>query len=344
MFVVRGNGSSRESGDSLCLVAPGLAGKRSEAGPPADAKDAWAAWRETYSQALQQCEIKPLATRFEGGIRQHSLGAIKLVEIVSVPQRIGHSRANAGRQMEPFCMVSLQLEGTAVVTQGGKEAFLEPGDLALRCSQEPSEVQFTSPFRQLVIKVPHTRERPRLAEANLSRGTRIDGQSAVGNLVSQFFGSLWAHVDAINPALIPALESNVHGMVELAVALASAQAKPCGSTVRRTHFRRIIEQIEANLWDPELSLARVARETGFSLRYLHKVFLASGQTISQFIRERRLTRCYEDLLDPSSQHLLIGQISARWGFVDAGHFSRVFKQRYGQSPRQLRNGINGRQA
>jgi AraC-like DNA-binding protein len=32
----------------------------------------------------------------------------------------------------------------------------------------------------------------------------------------------------------------------------------------------------------------------------------------------------------------------RWGFTDAAHFSRVFRNRYGQSPREFRKVMKAR--
>jgi AraC-like DNA-binding protein len=94
--------------------------------------------------------------------------------------------------------------------------------------------------------------------------------------------------------------------------------------------------------DPTLNPTDIACQHGLSLRYLHKIFDVTGQSVSEYIRRRRLKPCCEDLMDPTSRHLHIGQLSMRWGFTDAAHFSHVFRGRYGQSPREFRKLMRSR--
>jgi AraC-like DNA-binding protein len=244
--------------------------------------------------------------------------------------------------VDPFCVVYLQLEGNAVVAQAGREAALEPSDLVVRCSRQPSEMLFNSFSKQLLFKVPYGVERPRLGQAELSYGVKIDGKSGAGAPISQFFQALWTNIDLLSGATYPMFETNISNMTELVLALTADRFEHCGPSVRHIHLRRIIEHIETNLADPALNPTGIARQHGLSLRYLHKIFDVTGQTVSEYIRRRRLKRCCEDLIDPMSQHLHIGQLSMRWGFTDAAHFSHLFRDRYGQSPREFRKLMKSR--
>jgi len=40
--------------------------------------------------------------------------------------------------------------------------------------------------------------------------------------------------------------------------------------------------------------------------------------------------------NPVLRHRSVAVLAARWCFVDAAHFSRAFRQRYGYPPSQLR--------
>jgi transcriptional regulator GlxA family with amidase domain len=53
------------------------------------------------------------------------------------------------------------------------------------------------------------------------------------------------------------------------------------------------------------------------------------------MRWRRLERCRRDLLDPALSDLPASAIALGWGFVDAAHFSRVFREAYGHPPGML---------
>jgi AraC-like DNA-binding protein len=81
----------------------------------------------------------------------------------------------------------------------------------------------------------------------------------------------------------------------------------------------------------------VAAAHHISTRCLQKLFAAAGITVAGCIKERRLERCRHDLEDPSLLRDSIGTICARHGYIDSAHFSRLFKQRYGLSPRAFRD-------
>jgi AraC-like DNA-binding protein len=331
--------SARTKNGKRFVVLPASA---ASSGEPSSGGKAWAAWLKDYSQFVQPCRSRLLAPTFKGGIRVKQLGGITCVEISSSAQRIFHDKIRVTPGVDPFCVVCLQLEGGAVVAQAGREAVLEPNDLVVRCSRRASEMVFAPFSKQLVFRVPYGLERPRLAQAELSYGAKIDGKYGAGVPISQFLCSLWANIDLLSVATYPIFEANISNMTELALALTADRIEHCGPTVRHIHLRRIIEHIETNLADPTLNPTDIARQHGFSLRYLHKIFDVTGQTVSEYIRRRRLKRCCEDLMDPTSRHLHIGQLSMRWGFTDAAHFSHVFRDRYGQSPREFRKLMRSR--
>jgi AraC-like DNA-binding protein len=71
-----------------------------------------------------------------------------------------------------------------------------------------------------------------------------------------------------------------------------------------------------------------------SVRYLHRLFEDAGASVRATILARRLDRCRDALA--GSPRRSISEIAFAWGFNDAAHFSRVFKARFGGSPRDLR--------
>ncbi len=102
-------------------------------------------------------------------------------------------------------------------------------------------------------------------------------------------------------------------------------------------FGEATDQIEGRLWDSELDADDVARMLCVSTRTLHRAFRSQGATLSGWIREQRLERCRDDLVNPRYKHVPISKVAARWGIPDAAHFSRLFKLRYGVSPRAFRS-------
>jgi AraC-like DNA-binding protein len=107
--------------------------------------------------------------------------------------------------------------------------------------------------------------------------------------------------------------------------------------IRRSVLVSVRRWIELHLDSPALNPETIARANHVSVRYLHQLFHDQGSTVSRWVKERRLERCLSDLGDPALSHRGISAIAARWGFTDAAYFSRVFKEAYGQSPREYRS-------
>ena len=67
--------------------------------------------------------------------------------------------------------------------------------------------------------------------------------------------------------------------------------------------------------------------------YLQKLFEATGDNFTHYLRERRLQRCWADLANPAQAHRSVSDIAFGCGFSDAAHFSRSFRDRFGLSPK-----------
>jgi len=89
-----------------------------------------------------------------------------------------------------------------------------------------------------------------------------------------------------------------------------------------------------HLADPELSPTMLARELHVSVRTLQRAFAAAGESITSYIRHRRLDEARLALTAPYSQ-LSITELAAYWHYADASHFIRAFKKRYNQTPAEF---------
>ena len=62
----------------------------------------------------------------------------------------------------------------------------------------------------------------------------------------------------------------------------------------------------------------------------------TSPTVSAWIRSRRLERCRRELADELFADRPVSAIAARWGFLDASHFSRLFRSTFGEAPTDFR--------
>jgi AraC-like DNA-binding protein len=109
---------------------------------------------------------------------------------------------------------------------------------------------------------------------------------------------------------------------------------PDGS--RTAMLARIDTYIDAHLGERDLTVSRIAASHHVSVRYLQKLFEDHDRTVTGWIRHRRLDKARRDLGDRSLAGRQVSTIGARWGFADAGVFSRSFRAEFGVPPREYR--------
>jgi AraC-like DNA-binding protein len=86
--------------------------------------------------------------------------------------------------------------------------------------------------------------------------------------------------------------------------------------------------------DPEFSLAKVAQSLGISPRYLQRLLNRSGTSFTAHVTELRLKQAFmlleaRDLSD-------VCNIALQAGFSDISHFNRLFRSRFGDTPKGVR--------
>lgn len=103
-----------------------------------------------------------------------------------------------------------------------------------------------------------------------------------------------------------------------------------------TRTEDILAHISLHLSNPDVSVTTVARACGISTRYLCYLLKLKGTSFSDLLWEERLKRTGESLLALDTRLYTIGEIAYMNGFKTAAHFSRLFKNQFGCSPREYR--------
>lgn len=102
----------------------------------------------------------------------------------------------------------------------------------------------------------------------------------------------------------------------------------------KPRLNRVREYIENNL-ENNVSLTELSEVAGVSLYHFAKAFKQStGATPHQYVLERKMDRAKELLRDPNRSVL---ETSARTGFVDQSHFTKIFRRLVGVTPTEFRN-------
>jgi AraC-like DNA-binding protein len=94
--------------------------------------------------------------------------------------------------------------------------------------------------------------------------------------------------------------------------------------------------VALHLRDPQLSVAQIATALNCSKRHLYNAFASEPHTLASYIQHQRLDACLRDLQPTHAATRPITEIALHWGFNNLSHFSRVFRERTGQSPSEFR--------
>jgi signal transduction histidine kinase/DNA-binding response OmpR family regulator len=103
-------------------------------------------------------------------------------------------------------------------------------------------------------------------------------------------------------------------------------------------MERVMQVINKNIGNAELSVDDIAEEVGISRVHLHrKMKELTGQTPHDFIRNIRLKQAANLL---TTQNMNITEVMYACGFNNPASFSTIFKKFYGMSPREYMNEHN----
>jgi len=279
--------------------------------------------------------ISNRADQFRARVRSTDLDSVHFSEISATQHSVERTPELIARSDNSCFKLNLQLAGHGMLVQDGRETLLGPGELAIYSTSRPYTLAFDEEFRTLVVMFP--KQLLGLPADVLSQLTavRMSGREGVGSMVVPFLGHLAGNISSLKGAAGVKL---AHSAIDLIAAMFSETLDVTHLTAApHTMLRQnVLNYIEENLHSPDLSPPQIATAHFISTRHLHAIFSAQGETVSSWIRTRRLEYCRRDLMDPAYARRPVAVIAGRWGFTDAAHFSRMFKSAFGAAPSEYR--------
>ncbi|WP_152769426.1 helix-turn-helix domain-containing protein [Streptomyces spongiae] len=230
----------------------------------------------------------------------------------------------------PQIGVLINLSGTLVCRYRDTDLVLGSHDLVVWDSDLAHAFDAVEPHHELSLLLP----RDRLPQGIVDVAARMSGPVPVGAgtglaaIAADQLRAIVRELDHLSDAGLAIACQNFFDTLDSALAPA---AKAPSAGARTALLKRVRQYVEDHLDDPELSASSVAEALDISVRTLHLAFADTGTTAGRWIRERRLRVCYRELALGSGDWT-VTDVAFRWGFNDAAHFSRVFKQAFGVTP------------
>jgi AraC-like DNA-binding protein len=273
---------------------------------------------------------------FRGSIRQGVIGDMTLAEVYSEAQIVRHTGAHVARTRVPLFFVQLQVEGECMERQNGRETRLTSGDFTLCDSSRKFETVFRGPNRMLLLGIPFGRLRQYVVDPERLAAVPMRSATALSGLFANFLISYWAEYQRGMDTASD--ERCVAAILDLLAAVyANIVPSPTyACSLVEAHTMRILRFVEAHVRDCDLTVGRIAQACKITPRYVHHIFENRNETVSCYILRRRLELSASALLSHDPNGCSVTAIAFDHGFNSQTHFCRVFRAKYGVTPREYR--------
>ncbi|HEX4861968.1 MAG TPA: helix-turn-helix domain-containing protein, partial [Rhizomicrobium sp.] len=168
-------------------------------------------------------------------------------------------------------------------------------------------------------------------------------ESGGGHLLAEFIPNLFDSLPDLVPGQTGSASRALIELIATAFNGARFAANDAPALAERALELKAKNFVKDRLAAPALGPEEIADAMGLSRSALYRLFKESGG-VALYIREQRLRRCFAELVGERSRDRQVAEIAWRWGFPDAAHFSRLFKERFGCTPSEARDGDGARAA
>ena len=303
------------------------------------ASERFALWRETGRLPMTP---EPLDAdsrrRFNIGFRKLSGVSGRFSDLTATPMKLTREKSHPSRDGLDMISFTLMLGPHARHQLGGKATIVEPGQILIKDFTQPATAWWRTSSRSLNLHLP-----------------RLTAEEAVGAKIKQLHGTVLSA-----SGLAPMLQAQLLNLANMAPRLEDAMRAAAldatvelAASVLRCELGAQIEDeanntglfvaaqmfIKRHLTSHHINPELIARQLRCSRAHLYRVFAAQGESVANYVRELRLQRAHHLLThgDMSREH--IGDIAYRCGFEDPVHFTRLFRQRFGLTPSELRSSL-----
>lgn len=291
------------------------------------------AWRESMAVFLDSTPARRGSeVDFAGEVEGYLLDDILLTRAIATHQKYDRPPAKIARDSLDHYMIQVFVGGHTDVFFGRRTVRSHP-NFPIAFDLGDVLDSYNEDFDLLCVVVPRARLAPSLLRPDSVQGQIPNSQSGTGRLLGDFITSLYL----VAPSLTPSeAATSVRALLELvASALNGAEAHLGSPVADHALLLKAQRFLRENLSSHDLTPDAVALAVGISRTSLYRLFQPLGG-VAAYVRELRLRRSLSQIVSARHAHEHISQIAFQWGFANAAHFTRAFKQRFGRTPGEAR--------
>jgi len=236
---------------------------------------------------------------------------------------------------ERTMMLSVVTSGTSVFQHNDTITDASRGDVVPYSSAQPYSATFDNVAKHTFMVDYDALELPE-GVLDYQLGQLINRGHTLGSIVARYLVDLGSHAVYLPDAERQALERPTLEMLRALFAVTAGDDYRAREPLHESLGVRMIEYLKMHLRDPDLNMARLAKEHGISERYAYLILSKHGITLGDWVRSQRLEGAARELIRDDGAKRTIAEIAYSWGFPDQANFTRAFRRLFSESPREYR--------
>ena len=263
------------------------------------------------------------------------LDDLALADVKAEEHVINRTLDLARRNPTPVVKVRIYRSGHSLLVHGDEQIRLGPGAIHFIDHDRPGR-HISSDHEQLTLAVPHNLlgYDPSVHPATFSIG--ID--TPRGRLLKTGLDIALEGAKGGNQSDAVGLAEALSGLLQ-GIMAGGVDSEQDGPT-RRTRIAAMKAFIDKNLAVQELGIDMLLQAFGASRATIYRDFAEDGG-LQKFILTRRLQRAYRLLSEAAPSRGAVQDAAVRSGFIGLAHFSRSFRDHFGERPSDIMGQWNG---
>ena len=220
--------------------------------------------------------------------------------------------------------------------QLGRELRLRRGQAMMVRTDEPYTNFTPATFSGLIVVVPPSEFAARGVNPDNAVMQRLTEQRQALPLLRSYLRTLTQNNLENTPlALRETARRHIFDLLALTVSWHGGVGESHLPAVADARLQAALDYIDAHFHEPHLSIEQVAHAQGITARYLHRLLRAADHSYVDLVNQKRLQKAFADLsANPPGR--TITELALDAGFSDLSHFNRLFRARFGDTPRGIR--------
>lgn len=292
-------------------------------------------WREHFGRCIVRADIEPLSkVPFQADASLQAVQGLRMLALRGTSMRFSRLQANLADGDDSIGVIFCS-SGRSQLSQRGQEVEARANDAIALLHSEPASVTYVGGL-QFGLAVPHEALAQRVTDVESLVMRPILHRTEAFRLFTAYLKSVLKVRALSDPKLHRTVVTHIHDLVALAIGECPALGESSASAVVAARHNAALDYMAVHFQEPGLSVQTVAHCQGISSRYLQRLMASSGPSFTERLNELRLQRALKLLTESDASRRRISDIALEVGFSDVSYFNRLFRTRFGDSPRGVR--------